>query len=79
MGCHGPLGHVSFLPGRLSPHLQGWLGLVVQHYIFSSFFGCAGSLLLRGLFSGCRALDSPLGAVCGHLIAVASLVVGHRP
>ena len=63
MGRHGPLGHVSSLPGRLSPHLQGWLGLVVQCYISISFFGCAGSLLLRGLFSGCRALELPSG--CG--------------
>ena len=67
MGRHGPLGHVSSLPGRLSPHLQGWLGLVVQCYISISFFGCAGSLLLRGLFSSCgeRGLLSSCGQCSG--------------
>ena len=46
----------------------------------SSFllFDCAGSSLLRGLFSSCEEPGYSLVAVCGFHIEVAFLVVEHR-
>ena len=41
-------------------------------------YGCAGSLLLCGLFSGCGSKDYSLVATHGLLIAGASLMVKHR-
>ena len=40
-------------------------------------FGCAGSLLLRGLSLVVASVDCSLVAVCGLLTAVASLVAEH--
>ena len=42
------------------------------------FIDCAGSSLLCGLFSRCGEHGLSLVAVCGLLIAVASLVAEHR-
>ena len=39
------------------------------------YFGCAGSSLLCGLFSGCGTRGYPLVAVPGLLIVVTSLVM----
>ena len=41
-------------------------------------FGCAGSLLLQGLFSSCSDRGYSLFAVRGFLTEVASLVAEHR-
>ena len=41
-------------------------------------FGCAGSLLLHGLFSGCGKRGLLFVVVRRLLIVVASLVVEHR-
>ena len=41
-------------------------------------FGCAGSLLLSGLFSSCGEGGYSLVPVCGLLIAVTSLLAVHR-
>ena len=43
--------------------------------IFKKFFGCAGSLLLHGLFSSCGEWGLLFVVVQGFLIVVASLVV----
>ena len=43
--------------------------------LFIFIFGCAGSLLLCGLFSSCSEWGLLLVAAGGLLIAVASLVV----
>ena len=42
-------------------------------------FGCVGSSLLRGLSLAVASGDCSLVAVCGLLIAVASLVAEHGP
>ena len=55
----------------------------VAHSIFTFesdlfSFGCAGSLLLRGLFAGCSDWGQLYIEVWGLLIAVTSLTVEHR-
>ena len=49
-----------------------------QQSICLFIFGCAGSSLPCGLFSGCGQWGYSLVVVCGLLIAVASLVTEHR-
>ena len=51
--------------------LEGRTGCL---FVFFFFFGCAGSSLLRRLFSSCDERGLLFIAACGLLIAVASLV-----
>ena len=48
----------------------------IKKYIYLFIFGCAASLLQRGLFFGCG--EQGLLSSCGLLIVVASLVAEHR-
>ena len=47
-------------------------------FIYYLFFGCVGSLLLRRALSSCGQRGLLFIALCGLLIAVASLVAEHR-
>ena len=49
--------------------------IFIYLFIYLFIFGGIGSSLLRGLFSGCGEQGLLFIAVCGLLIAVASLVV----
>ena len=79
---------LSFLTGkmgtvRLAPSWQDAERtqevMHVMHLLFKIciYFGCAGSSLLRRLFSSCREWGYSLVAVHGLLTAVTSLVAGH--
>ena len=48
-------------------------------FIPSTYFGCAGSSLLRGLFFSCRERGRLSAAECGLLIATPSLGAAPRP
>ena len=57
------------------PRVPFWPLVLHMLFVYFFFFGCAGSLLLQGLFSSCRAQGLLFLAVPGFLFAVASLVV----
>ena len=68
-------------------HFFNWvMGIMLLIFFFSFekkkkylfILDCAGSLLIRGLFSHCRIRGYSLVAVFVLFIAVASLVVEHR-
>ena len=82
MGWHASLGSERSLPGRFPAHLQTWLGLVVQCYMFTYlliFLAVLGLCSCKGFSLVAESWSSPRVVVCGPLIAVASPVVGHRP
>ena len=47
---------------------------IIYLFIYLFIFGCIGSLFLRAAFSSCGKWGLVFVAVCGLLIAVASLV-----
>ena len=51
--------------------------IYIYLFIYLFIFGCAGFLLLKGLFSSCSEQGLLFIAVHGLLIAVASLVTEH--
>ena len=73
---------------RESPFHRGWLfsgasarfTFDVDLFVYLFPLGCAAPSLLRGLFSGSGERGCPLVAVCGLLIAMASVAerVGFR-
>ena len=54
------------------------LYFTLQGYFSFSFFGCAGSSLLRGLLSSCEERGLLFVEVCRLLTVVTSLVKEHR-
>ena len=63
----------------ISIHFLKSFFVVVKIYLFHLFtFGCAGSSCCAWAFSSCGEQGLLFVAVCGLLIAVASLVAEHR-